>query len=68
MRKFRKALDELIAVNPEGNDFLCSPEFKKYASTLNYKYKNKKKPLAMQEVFVIDINLIRIYIQQLMQY
>jgi len=39
MRKFRKALDELITINPEGNDFLCSPEFKKYASTLNYKYK-----------------------------
>jgi hypothetical protein len=39
MRKFRKALDDLIKVNPEGNDFLCSLEFKKYASTLNHKYK-----------------------------
>jgi hypothetical protein len=39
MRKFRKALDELIAANPNGNDFLCAPEFKKYATTLNYQYK-----------------------------
>ena len=39
MRKFRKALDELINVNPEGNVFLCAAEFKKYATTLNFKYK-----------------------------
>lgn len=39
MRKFRKALDELIAVNPNGSDFLCAPEFRKYAANLNYQYK-----------------------------
>lgn len=39
MRKFRKALDELIAANPNGTDFLCAPEFKKYATNLNYQYK-----------------------------
>ena len=39
MRKFRKALDELIAVQPNGKDFLVCMEFKKYASTLNHKYK-----------------------------
>ena len=39
MRKFRKALDELIEVNPKGTDFLCALEFKKYAANLNYQYK-----------------------------
>lgn len=39
MRKFRKALDELITTNPEGNDFLCSLGFRKYAMNLNYKYR-----------------------------
>ena len=39
MRKFKKTLDHLIEANPEGNDFLCSLDYKKYASILNFTYK-----------------------------